>query len=242
MRRVVIVEQEEAARAELRQALRVVGFLPAFARTWLEMLELSERQPPRVVIINRALLPGQVGDAIAVLRRRLPTTEVLLSVPPEQHREAASLLAAGAFALCTQPLVLGEVSVLLQRADALRNLADAYRDLRDRFDEIREITSEGPRKSDKLEPASGVALAFAQPTLGLPSGHAGDPRQRTARQRARELLGGQELSIKKASRFIEEELIRQALQRTQGNRTHAADLLEISHRSLLYKLKEFQIE
>jgi len=50
------------------------------------------------------------------------------------------------------------------------------------------------------------------------------------------------LSIKKAEAAMEQELIRKALARTNGNRTHAARILEISHRSLLYKLKEMGIE
>ena len=50
------------------------------------------------------------------------------------------------------------------------------------------------------------------------------------------------LSIKKAEELIERELIRRALEQTGGNRTHAARLLEISHRSLLYKLKEYVME
>ena len=48
-------------------------------------------------------------------------------------------------------------------------------------------------------------------------------------------------SIKKTTRTIEEILIRRALEKTKGNRTRAAELLEISHRALLYKIKEFGI-
>ena len=51
-----------------------------------------------------------------------------------------------------------------------------------------------------------------------------------------------ELSIKKTSRIIEEILIRRALTKTKGNRTRAAEVLEISHRALLYKIKEYQID
>jgi two-component system response regulator AtoC len=51
-----------------------------------------------------------------------------------------------------------------------------------------------------------------------------------------------ELSIKKTARFIEETLIRKALERTGGNRTQASRLLEISHRALLYKIKDYGIE
>ena len=50
------------------------------------------------------------------------------------------------------------------------------------------------------------------------------------------------LSIKKAEDALERELIRKALAKTGGNRTKAARILEISLRSLLYKLKEFGIE
>jgi two-component system response regulator AtoC len=55
------------------------------------------------------------------------------------------------------------------------------------------------------------------------------------------VLDSGELSIKRTTRFVEETLIRKALDRTQGNRTQAAKLLEISHRALLYKLKELGI-
>ncbi len=37
----------------------------------------------------------------------------------------------------------------------------------------------------------------------------------------------------------EERLIRAALERTGGNRTRAAELLELSYRALLYKIKEY---
>ena len=50
-----------------------------------------------------------------------------------------------------------------------------------------------------------------------------------------------DLSIKKASRRAEQGLIRRALAETGGNRTRAAELLEISHRALLYKIKEYKI-
>ena len=53
---------------------------------------------------------------------------------------------------------------------------------------------------------------------------------------------GTELSIKRSNRILEKELIRKALQKTSGNRTKAAKLLEISHRALLYKIKEYVIE
>src|SRR4051812_17917827 len=51
-----------------------------------------------------------------------------------------------------------------------------------------------------------------------------------------------DLSIKRATREIEEHFIRRALAQTRGNRVRAAELLEISHRALLYKIKDYAIE
>jgi len=53
--------------------------------------------------------------------------------------------------------------------------------------------------------------------------------------------GAESLSIKRAIRLIEADLIRRALERMGGNRTHAARILEISHRALLYKIKRYGI-
>ncbi|MFO0416690.1 MAG: sigma-54-dependent transcriptional regulator [Pseudomonadota bacterium] len=52
----------------------------------------------------------------------------------------------------------------------------------------------------------------------------------------------QELSIKERTLALERKLIEQALKRTDGNRTHAAKLLNISHRNLLYKIKQHGLE
>ena len=51
----------------------------------------------------------------------------------------------------------------------------------------------------------------------------------------------EEYSIKKASRMLEMSLIKKALLKTKGNHTQAARLLEISHRALLYKIKDYGI-
>ena len=48
-----------------------------------------------------------------------------------------------------------------------------------------------------------------------------------------------DLSVKRAQRALEAGLIRRALERTAGNRTRAAELLELSPRALLYKIREY---
>jgi two-component system response regulator AtoC len=58
-------------------------------------------------------------------------------------------------------------------------------------------------------------------------------------ENGRETVRPGELSLKRGRRHFEAEMIRKALAATGGNRTHAARLLEISHRALLYKIKEY---
>jgi two-component system, NtrC family, response regulator AtoC len=55
-------------------------------------------------------------------------------------------------------------------------------------------------------------------------------------------LSDDELSVKKHGAALERRLIRQALERTGGNKTRAADLLELSSRALLYKIREYGLE
>ncbi len=78
-----------------------------------------------------------------------------------------------------------------------------------------------------LSDGSEIDVAFLSTVMTV---HAGTSR-----------VDDSELSIKKATRNLEQHLIRRALGVTAGNRTNAAKLLEISHRALLYKMKEYGI-
>jgi two-component system response regulator AtoC len=49
------------------------------------------------------------------------------------------------------------------------------------------------------------------------------------------------LSIKKGAEALERELIKKALEETDGNKSRAAKILEISHRALLYKIKNYEL-
>lgn len=64
----------------------------------------------------------------------------------------------------------------------------------------------------------------------------------SARPASSMIFDDDEISIKKATRSIEARLIRKALEKTGGNRSNAAKILELSHRALLYKIKEYKID
>jgi len=67
--------------------------------------------------------------------------------------------------------------------------------------------------------------------------------ENVARPSASEATGNvaEDFGMRRARRSMETELILRALRATGGNRTHASRLLEISHRALLYKIKEYAI-
>jgi two-component system response regulator AtoC len=60
--------------------------------------------------------------------------------------------------------------------------------------------------------------------------------------RARVDGDSEDLSIKSRSATLERGLIQQALARTEGNRSQAAKLLEISYKALVYKIRDYGLE
>ncbi|HUF12912.1 MAG TPA: sigma-54 dependent transcriptional regulator [Longimicrobiales bacterium] len=55
-------------------------------------------------------------------------------------------------------------------------------------------------------------------------------------------LGDDELSVKKHTASLEKRLIQKAIARTGGNKTRAAELLDLSARALLYKMRDYGLE
>jgi two-component system, NtrC family, response regulator AtoC len=76
---------------------------------------------------------------------------------------------------------------------------------------------------------------------GHPSAPPAPGSSASGQERAITDLIGDDLSFKVVIPEVEKMLIHRALERTGGNRTRAASLLGISHRALLYKLKEYGI-
>jgi len=74
------------------------------------------------------------------------------------------------------------------------------------------------------------ASALPSAVVSAPSTREGDGKE-----------PNEDLGLKRARQGFEAQIIRKALAQTGGNRTHAAKLLEISHRALLYKIKDYGI-
>jgi two-component system response regulator AtoC len=147
------------------------------------------------------------------------------------------------------------LNVLTLRLPPLRERADDIPLLVEHF--VRVLNRKLGTHVDGVTPAAGRLLArYAWPgnvrelentierALVLADGALVDvddlpPKLRQADDPVRRAVDESELSVKRATRLIEEALIRKALDATGGNRTRAAELLELSPRALLYKIKEF---
>ena len=83
-------------------------------------------------------------------------------------------------------------------------------------------------------------MVIADEPLLMPEHFAADLINNDLRSREGTVFEG--LSLKDAQKVVEKNLITQALNETEGNRTRAARLLEISHPSLLTKIKAYGID
>ena len=97
-----------------------------------------------------------------------------------------------------------------------------------------------PGNVRQLENAIERAMVIADDSLLLPEHFAAELRYDDSHTRKETVFEG--LSLKDAQKVVEKKVITQALDETGGNRTHAARLLEISHPSLLTKIKAYGID
>jgi two-component system, NtrC family, response regulator AtoC len=104
-----------------------------------------------------------------------------------------------------------------------------------------------PGNVRELENAMERAVLLAESTLILPENlpeklWAVRPAPASAPGLALPSPETMQYSLKRAIERVEDQFIRAALQQTRGNRTRAAELLELSHRALLYKIKDYGID
>ena len=96
-----------------------------------------------------------------------------------------------------------------------------------------------PGNVRELENAVERAVILSETTVLLPENFPPDLGIQTKTDKMGEVFEG--FSLKSAQKLLEKKLIEKALMETGGNRTHAARLLEISHPSLLSKIKSYHI-
>jgi len=225
---------EEADRGTL--FLDEVGELPAQLQVKLlralqegEIRRVGDSQPRKVDVRTVAATARdleaetQSGDFRADLYYRLNVLRVHL--PPLRHRPDEVPILAKHF-LATYSERLG-VSVTAFESGAMKQL-QAYawpgnvRELQNVVERVVVLT-DGDKVSESDLPAS-----IREPKGVMPT--------------SAESMSSDELSVKKRSAQLERHLISRALTVTEGNRTRAAELLDLSYRALLYKIRDYGLD
>jgi DNA-binding NtrC family response regulator len=115
MKRILVVEEESAARYGVRDFLRAKGLEVNEANSWASAEEAVRSSAPDAVVLDYRL---PEGDALALLPRLKavdPDLPVLILTPQGSFELAAKTIQGGADQFLPKPVELGALQVLLQR-------------------------------------------------------------------------------------------------------------------------------
>jgi DNA-binding NtrC family response regulator len=210
--RVLILDDEESLVRALCRHLEHHGYetAPAYRLSQAEAeveTSLRERRPFAAILTDLRLPDGDGRSIVRLAREKLPGCPVLV------------MTGSGSVSGSVEAMRLGAVTVLEKPVPL--DLLEA---------ELRQAIADRPELEKGLDAAESAGIVGASPAI---SGVVDELLAALAAP----ALPPAGLNLNAVLEEIEDRLIREALERTQGNRTQAADALGINRTTLVEKLR-----
>lgn len=157
---ILVVDDDQAIRWTLREALQSWGFEPVETGTVAEAVKQFKTDLPAAVLLDIDLPDGSGLDVLREIKREDPDAFVIMITGNAQIENTISALRGGAYDFITKPINLEELRVTIRNAieaKHLRREVDQVRKERAREFNFRQIVGESPAMKKTLVLAAKVA-------------------------------------------------------------------------------------
>ena len=157
---ILVVDDDEAIRWTLREALQSWGFVPVEAASVAEAVKHFNSDLPAAVLLDIDLPDGSGLDVLREIKREHPDAIVIMITGNVQIDNTISALRGGAYDFITKPIKLEELRVTIRNAIETRHLrreVEEVRKERAREFNFRQIVGESPAMKKMLGLAAKVA-------------------------------------------------------------------------------------
>ena len=157
---VLVVDDDQAIRWTLTEALQMWGFAPVEAGSVAEALTQFKAESPAAVLLDIDLPDGSGLDVLREIKRERPEALVIMITGNVQIDNTISALRGGAYDFIGKPINLEELRVTIRNAieaSHLRTEVEQVRKERAREFNFRQIVGESPAMKKMLGLAAKVA-------------------------------------------------------------------------------------
>ncbi|HWN12121.1 MAG TPA: sigma-54 dependent transcriptional regulator [Pyrinomonadaceae bacterium] len=158
--KILVVDDDQAIRWTLSEALRSWSFVPVEAGTVADALAQFHGESPAAVLLDIDLPDGSGLDVLRQIKQERPESIVIMITGNVQVENTISALRGGAYDFISKPISLEELRVTIRNgieARHLRREVDQVRKERAREFNFRQIVGESPAMKKMLGLAAKVA-------------------------------------------------------------------------------------